>query len=95
MMAADVPYSKPPYVCESGLPYMEEGTVEALRKIWKHTLEEGEIASGEVPFSTKDGRIVIHHGVEIPYGKGRLWASVDVTELRKRKEKIEKTGKKV
>ena len=87
-MAANVPYSKPPYVCESGLPYMEEGTVEALRKIWKRTLERGEIASGEVPFSTKDGRIVIHHGTEIPYGKGRLWVSMDVTALKKREKKL-------
>ena len=82
--------SESPYVCESGLPYMKEGTVEALSKIWKKTLEKKELAMGEVPFLTKDGRVVTHRGVEIPYGKGeaRLWTSVDITEPRKREEEL-------
>jgi PAS domain S-box-containing protein len=84
--------SDSPYVCESGLPYIEEGTVEALSKIWKRTIEKKELAIGEVPFITKDGRIVVHQGIEIPYGKrkARLWASTDITELRKREEELKK-----
>jgi PAS domain S-box-containing protein len=82
-----------PYVCKSGLPYMKEGTVEALSKIWKHTLEKKELAADIVPFKTKDGRIVIHRGVEIPYGKekARLWTSMDVTDLKKGKEGLGKS----
>ena len=85
-----------PYVCESGLPYIEEGTVEALSKIWEHTIEKKEFTTGIVPFLTKDGKIVIHRGVEISYGKeeARLWASVDITELKKREEKLKKLIKK-
>ena len=91
--AANMPHSKPPYICESGLPYMKEGSVEALKKIWK-SLEKGEIGVGEVPYQTKDGRIVIHRGIEIPYGKGRLWVSVDVTEMKKREGQMKKLIKK-
>jgi hypothetical protein len=85
-----------PYVCESGLPYMKEGTIEALSKIWKHTIEKKEFATGIVPFLTKDRKIVIHRGVEISYGKreARLWASIDITELKKREEKLKKLIKK-
>jgi PAS domain S-box len=82
-----------PYVCDSGLPYMEKGTVEALTRIWKKTIKNREYAEGEVPFQTKDGGIVIHKGVEIPYekGKSRLWASTDITKLKKREKELEET----
>jgi PAS domain S-box len=36
---------------------------------------------------------VIHKGVEIPYekGKSRLWASTDITKLKKREKELEET----
>jgi len=78
-----------PYVCETGLPYIKEGTIEALDKIWESAggrKKPKEFPEGEVPIKAKDGKITIHHGIEIPFGEGdtRLWASMDITELRKR-----------
>ena len=79
-----------PYFCKSGLPYMKEGSAEAANKIWKHAVEKKEIGAGEVPFITKDGRIVVHRGVEIPYGKreSRLWVSGDITELKNKETNL-------
>jgi len=74
-----------PYFCKSGLPYMEAGTLKVLEKIWQRIIEERKSAKGDVPFITKGGDIVIHQGIEIPYGKGegRLWASLDITEMKR------------
>jgi PAS domain S-box-containing protein len=78
-----------PYVCETGLPYIKEGTIEALDKIWESAggrKKPKKFPEGEIPIKAKDGKIAIHHGIEIPLGEGdtRLWASMDITELRKR-----------
>jgi PAS domain S-box-containing protein len=82
-----------PFLCERGLPYMKEGTLEALRTIWNKTIERKKSATGEVPWLAKDGRVVIVKLVQIPYGKGesRLAAWVDVTEMRKRELELSKT----
>jgi PAS domain S-box-containing protein len=82
-----------PFLCERGLPYMKEGTLETLRKIWNKTIERKKSTTGEVPWLAKDGRVVIVKLVQIPYGKGesRLAAWVDVTEIRKRELELSKT----
>jgi PAS domain-containing protein len=79
-----------PDICKSGLPYMKEGTLEALGEIWRKVIEKKELGMGDVPLLTKDSKIVIHRGVEIPYGKGeaRLWMSTDITDLRKREAEL-------
>jgi PAS domain S-box-containing protein len=85
--------SESPYVCESGLPYMKEGTLEALNKLWEKVIQKKELGVEDTPFLTKDGKIVIHRGIEVPHGKGkgRIWMSTDITDLRKREEEIEST----
>jgi PAS domain S-box-containing protein len=79
---------KAPYVCKDGLPYMKEGTVEALKKQWRYSIEKKEIAPPmPVPLLTKDGEKRIFLGIEVPWGKtgeGRLWSGIDMTELRRR-----------
>jgi PAS domain S-box-containing protein len=69
---------------------MKEGTIEALRSIWNEVIEKRKLASGFVPFKRKDGKIVIHYGVEIPYGKGRgrLWAAIDITKLKDQEKQL-------
>jgi PAS domain S-box-containing protein len=89
--------SDTPWVCKSGLPYMREGTIEALSKMQEYTFEgrkgltKGLI--GVVPCLTKDGQIVINQGIAIPYGKGRslLYASINITELRKQEKELEES----
>ena len=79
-----------PYICKNGLPYTEQGTLEALSKIWEKVIQKKELAVGDIPFLTKDGKVVIHRGVEIPYGRGkaRLWMSTDITDLRKQEQEL-------
>ncbi|HIH77552.1 MAG TPA: PAS domain S-box protein, partial [Halobacteria archaeon] len=85
-----------PYVCESGEPYMKEGTLEALSKIIS-VANEGKIASGLVPARAKDGSIKIFRTYEIPYSEGRIAASIDITDdfVRERelKQAIEEIGR--
>ena len=70
-------------------------TIEALEKIWKSTIEERKeaVEGVEVPWRTKDGRIVIHNAYEVPFrkGEGRLYAAVDITDLRKMIDQIKDT----
>ena len=72
-----------PYICESGMPYMKEGTLEICRGAWE---EAGDVdtVSEVAPFLTKGGDIVVHIGREARLHKGKalLWASVDITELK-------------
>ncbi|HIH78154.1 MAG TPA: PAS domain S-box protein, partial [Halobacteria archaeon] len=68
-----------PYMCESGEPYMKEGTIEALKKIWEES-KKGKRSSGVVPLMTKDGRIKIFRVMEIQYSDGWIDSAIDITE---------------
>jgi PAS domain S-box-containing protein len=64
-------------------------TIEALNKIWEHTIEKREIGTGDVPWLTKSGEIRILQSIEIPWGEGagRFYTGLDVTEeIRQRNE---------
>ncbi len=69
-----------------------EETIEALQELWKSVIEERkEAVEGiDVPWKTKDGAMVIHKVYEVPFGKGqgRLYASIDITELKRATEKV-------
>ena len=69
-------------------PFHMDETINALKKLWKFTIEHREeaVAGMDVPWKTKDGRKVIIRGVEVPFGKGegRLFTGMDISEIRKR-----------
>jgi len=85
-----------PFVCKSGEPYMKEGTLEALEPIWKES-KRGKLASGIVPFKTKNGKIKLFRVMDIPYAKGKIGAVIDITDdfVRERelKQAIEEIGR--
>jgi PAS domain S-box-containing protein len=67
-------------------------TIEALQELWKSVIEERkEAVEGiDVPWKTKDGAMVIHKAYEVPFGKGqgRLYASIDITELKRATKEV-------
>jgi len=83
------------YVCASGEPYMKEGTIDALKALWQKSAE-GKPATGLVPLRTKDGRIKVFNGMDLPYSDGRICTAIDITDdfVRERelREAIEEIG---
>jgi|GEM_PF-479808 len=83
------------YVCASGEPYMKEGTIDALKALWQKSAE-GKPATGLVPLRTKDGRIKVFSGMDLPYSDGRICTALDITDdfVRERelREAIDQIG---
>jgi len=84
---------KSPFICKTGLPYLTDGTITYLNKMQKYIIDNRIVGEGVIPFIRKDGKIVVHQCIEIPYGKGksRLWASLDITEIIKHEIELGKT----
>jgi methyl-accepting chemotaxis protein len=84
------------YVCTNGEPYMKEGTIDALKALWQKS-SEGKPAAGLIPLRTKDGRIKVFNGMDLPYSDGRICTAIDITEefVRERelKQAIEEIGR--
>ena len=74
-------------------------TIPQLKKLWGDVIEKRERAVKwvEVPWRKKDGSIVIHLATEMPYLKreGRLYTSIDVTELQKKTRELQEKDKKM